>query len=165
MHPTMIPFSHPLANVRGSFNAIFLNGSAVGDLMLYGRGAGALPTASAVVSDVIHACTARAHKYPSFRNEYDVAAELRFENNWQSEFFIRISTEDKPGVLAAIAGVFAKYGVSIAAVIQKGRGRSFVPLIFVTHKANEISIKQAAADIQYIPQVIEVANIIRVENG
>jgi homoserine dehydrogenase len=164
VHPTMIPFNHPLANVRGSFNAIFLNGSAVGDLMLYGRGAGDMPTASAVVSDVINACQVREHKYPSFRNEYEVAKELSFNNNWESEYFIRLVTEDKPGVLAAISGVFAKYNVSIATVIQKGRGDNNIPLIFVTHKANEISIKQAIADIGYIPQVINVANVIRVEN-
>jgi len=165
VHPTMIPFNHPLANVRGSFNAIFLNGSAVGDLMLYGRGAGDMPTASAVVSDVINACLLREHKYPSFKNEYEVAKELSFNNNWESEYFVRIVTEDKPGVLAAIAGIFAKYNVSIATVIQKGRGDKNVPLIFVTHKANEISIKQAIADINYIPQVIGVSNMIRVENS
>lgn len=162
VHPTMIPFTHPLASVRGSFNAIFLSGHPIDDLMLYGRGAGDFPTASAVVSDVINACNVREHKYPSFRNEYDVAKELTFENNWMSEYFIRIVTEDKPGVLAKVAGIFAKYNVSIATVLQKGRSGQSVPLILVTHMANENSINQAAADIKYLPEIIEVANIIRV---
>ncbi len=162
VHPTMIPFTHPLASVRGSFNAIFLSGHPIDDLMLYGRGAGDFPTASAVVSDVINACNVREHKYPSFRNEYDVAKELTFENNWRSEYFIRIITEDKPGVLAKVAGIFAKYNVSLATVLQKGRSGQSVPLILVTHMANENSINQAAADIKYLPEIIEVANIIRV---
>ena len=162
VHPTMIPFTHPLASVRGSFNAIFMSGHPIDDLMLYGRGAGDFPTASAVVSDVINACNVREHKYPSFRNEYDVAKELTFENNWKSEYFIRIITEDKPGVLAKVAGIFAKYNVSIATVLQKGRSGQSVPLILVTHMANENSINQAAADIKYLPEIIEVANIIRV---
>jgi homoserine dehydrogenase len=119
----------------------------------------------AVVSDVINACQVREHKYPSFKNEYEIAKELSFNNNWESEYFIRLVTEDKPGVLAAIAGVFAKYNVSIATVIQKGRGGNNVPLIFVTHKANEMSINQAIADINYIPHVVGVANMIRVENA
>ena len=162
VHPTMIPFTHPLASVRGSFNAIFMSGKPVGDLMLYGRGAGDFPTASAVVSDVINACNVLEHKYPSFKNEYEVAKELTFENNWMSEYYIRIVTEDKPGVLAKIAGTFAKYNVSIATVIQQGHGKQAVPLILVTHMANEVSMKQAAADIAYIPEIIGVANIIRV---
>lgn len=162
VHPTMIPFKHPLASVRGSFNAIFLTGQPVGDLMLYGRGAGDYPTSSAVVSDVINACKTCEHKYPSFKNEYEVAKELTFENNWLSEYYIRITTEDKPGVLAKVAGIFAKYNVSIASVIQKGTGGDAVPLILVSHKANEISMKQAARDIAYLPEVVNVDNLIRV---
>jgi homoserine dehydrogenase len=164
VHPTMIPFKHPLANVRGSFNAIFMSGHPIDDLMLYGRGAGDFPTASAVVSDVINACNVCAHKYPSFRNEYDVSKELTFENNWLSEYYIRIITEDKPGVLAKVAGIFAKYNVSIATVVQRGRSGQSVPLMLVTHMANENSINQAASDIKYLPEIIEVANIIRVIN-
>lgn len=162
VHPAMIPFKHPLASVRGPFNAIFISGHPVGDLMLYGRGAGDFPTSSAVVSDIIIACSACCHKYPSFKNEYEMTKELTFENNWLSEYYIRITTEDKPGVLAKITGIFAKYNVSIASVIQKGRGGDAVPLILVSHKANEISMKQAAKDIACIPEVVNVDNLIRV---
>ncbi len=164
VHPTMIPVTHPLASVRGAFNAVFLHGNIVDDVMLYGRGAGDMPTASAVVSDVIYAAGREQHRYTTFYNEYDVSTELSFENNWESAFFMRIIAQDTPGVLAKIASVFGKYGVSIASVMQKGQSKDSVPLIFITHKAKEISFKRAVDDIKYLPEVLSVANTIRVEN-
>jgi Homoserine dehydrogenase len=86
VHPTMIPVAHPLAAVRGSFNAIFLNGNIVGDLMLYGKGAGDMPTASAVVSDIVYAAGQEHHHYTTFYNEAKVSSELTFENNWECAF-------------------------------------------------------------------------------
>ncbi len=163
VHPTMIPNDHPLASVRGPFNAIYLHGDVVDDLMLYGRGAGAMPTASAVVSDIVYASERQDHRHTTFYNKEKVAKELSFENNWESEFFLHIIAQDSPGVLAKIAGVFAKYDVSIASVIQKGHGEESVPLIFITHKAQEISLKRAIDDIGYLPEVLKVANMIRVE--
>ncbi|MDD5018779.1 MAG: homoserine dehydrogenase [Eubacteriales bacterium] len=164
VHPTMIPVTHPLASVRGAFNAVFLHGNIVGDIMLYGRGAGDMQTASAVVSDVIYAAGREKHRYTTFYNEDKVSAELSFENNWESEFFLRIIAQDSPGVLAKIASVFGSHNVSIASVMQKGQSKDSVPLIFITHKAKEISVKRAVDDIKYIPEVLGVANIIRVEN-
>ena len=164
VHPTMIPKTHPLASVRGAFNAVFLHGNIVDDVMLYGRGAGDMPTASAVVSDVIYAACRDTHRYTTFYNEYDVSAELKFENNWESAFFLRLIAQDSPGVLAKISNVFGKYGVSLASVMQKGQSEDSVPLIFITHKAKEISMKQAVDDIKYLPEVLSVANMIRVEN-
>jgi homoserine dehydrogenase len=163
VHPTMIPKAHPLASVKGSFNAIYLNGNIVDDLMFFGKGAGAMPTASAVVSDVIYASEHISHRYTSFYNEEHVSSELSFENNWESEFFLHFKVKDSPGVLAQIAGIFANYGVSIASVIQKGEGEGYVPLIFITHKAKEISVKKAIEDIGYLPGILRVANVIRVE--
>lgn len=163
VHPTMIPKTHPLASVRGPFNAVFLHGNIVDDIMLYGRGAGSMPTASAVVSDVIYAAQRENHKYTTFYNEEQVSSELSFENNWESEFFLRFIVQDTPGVLAKISGVFSKYGVSIASVMQKGHGEESVPLIFVTHTAKEISVKRALEDIEYIPEVLRIASMIRVE--
>jgi homoserine dehydrogenase len=163
VHPTMIPKTHPLASVRGAFNAIYIHGNVVDDIMLYGRGAGSMPTASAVLSDVIYAASRHEHRYTTFYNEQDVSSELSFENNWESEFFIRIIVKDIPGVLAKIAGVFAKYNVSITSVMQKGERAENVPLIFVTHTAKEISVKRAVEDIGYIPEVVRVASMIRVE--
>ena len=163
VHPTMIPKTHPLASVRGAFNAIFLHGDIVDDIMLYGRGAGDMPTASAVVSDVIYAACQTKHRYTSFYNDVNVSSELSFENNWECEFFVRILVQDSPGVLAKIASVFGKHNVSINSVVQKGQSEESVPLIFVTHKAKEISLKRAVDDIRYIPEVLRVANVIRVE--
>ncbi len=163
VHPTMIPKTHPLASVRGAFNAIYIHGNVVDDIMLYGRGAGSMPTASAVLSDVIYAASRQEHRYTTFYNEEDVSSELSFENNWESEFFIRIIAKDIPGVLAKIAGVFAKYNVSVTSVMQKGERAENVPLIFVTHRAKEISVKRAVEDIGYIPEVVRVASMIRVE--
>ena len=164
VHPTMIPKAHPLASVRGAFNAIYLHGNIVDDIMLYGRGAGDMPTASAVISDVVYAAGRNEHRYTTFYNEDAVSSELSFENNWESEFFLRIIVQDSPGVLAKIANVFGQHKVSVASVMQKGQSGESVPLIFVTHKAKEISVKRAVDDISYIPEVISVANTIRVEN-
>lgn len=163
VHPTMIPKTHPLASVRGSFNAVFLHGNIVDDIMLYGKGAGSMPTASAVLSDVIYAAQRETHKYTTFYNEEKVSEELSFENNWESEFFLHLIVQDSPGVLAKISGVFAKYSVSISSVIQKGQGGESVPLIFITHKAREIPVKSALEEIENIPEVIRIANMIRVE--
>ena len=164
VHPTMIPKTHPLASVRGSFNAIYLHGNIVDDIMLYGRGAGDMPTASAVVSDVVYAAGRDKHRYTTFYNEDRVSDELSFENNWESEFFLRYIVKDEPGVLAKIASVLGRHNVSVATVMQKGRRGEHVPLIFVTHKAKEISVKRAVDDISYIPEVISVASMIRVES-
>ncbi len=163
VHPTMIPKTHPLASVRGAFNAIYLHGNIVDDIMLYGRGAGDMPTASAVVSDVIYAACQSQHRYTTFYNDVQVSSELSFENNWECEFFVRITVQDSPGVLAKIASVFGEHNVSIESVMQKGQREESVPLIFVTHKAKEISFKRAIDDIRYIPEVIKIANVIRVE--
>jgi homoserine dehydrogenase len=163
VHPTMIPKSHPLASVSGPFNAIFLNGNIVGDLMLYGRGAGDMPTASAVVSDIVFAAEQTRHHYTTFYNEAKVSSELSFENNWECEYFLRMTALDQPGVLAKVAGIFANYGVSIASVMQRGRYEESVPLIFITHKAKELSMKRAVDDIRYLPEVVSVDSIIRVE--
>lgn len=163
VHPTMIPVTHPLASVRGAFNAVFLHGNIVDDIMLYGRGAGDMPTASAVVSDVIYAAGKDVHRYTTFYNEEMVSTELSFENNWESEFFLRIIAQDSPSVLAKISSVFGKYNVSLASVMQKGQNKDSVPLIFITHKAKEISVKRAINDIKYLPEVLNVANVIRVE--
>ncbi len=163
VHPTMIPKTHPLASVRGAFNAVYLHGNIVDDIMLYGRGAGSMPTASAVLSDVIYAAQRETHRYTTFYNEAKVSEELSFENNWECEYFLHFTVQDSPGVLAKISGVFAKYSVSIASVIQKGHGAESVPLIFITHKAREIPVKNALDEIKNIPEVVRIENMIRVE--
>jgi homoserine dehydrogenase len=165
VHPTFIPKDHPLAAVRHSFNAIFLKGDAVGDIMLYGRGAGDLPTGSAVVSDIITACQRKGnHRYINFYNDEESSEGTNYNNDWESEFFIRLTVKDKPGVLAKIAGSFGKYGVSIASVIQKDRGKESAPLIFVTHTAKKFSLKKAISNIKKQDDVLKVENVISVEH-
>ncbi len=164
VHPTFIPQSHPLAAVRDSYNAIFIKGDMVGNLMFYGRGAGSLPTGSAVVSDIIAACHNRGRHRGMFAGNSGVCREeAKINGNWETEFFLRLTVTDKPGVLAKIAGVFGKHQVSIASVIQKGHDRDTAPLIFVTHKAQELSMRRAVEDMRHIPEVARIENLIRVE--
>jgi homoserine dehydrogenase len=164
VHPTMIPNTHPLASIRGAFNAIYLHGNIVDDIMLYGRGAGDMPTASAVVSDIIYAANQKTHKYTTFYNEKEASAEMTFEKNWESAFFLRLIVLDAPNVLAKIAGVFGKHGVSLDSVMQKGHGEEHVPLVLITHKSKELSVKKALDELSQIKEVQSVANAIRVES-
>lgn len=165
VHPTMIPKEHPLANIKGSFNSIYINGSAVGEMMFYGRGAGDLPTASALVSDMIYALNASKHKYSTFKNEAEISNEIIIENNWETKYFVRINAIDKPGVLARIATIFGDHGVSLDSVIQKGSGTKSVPVIVVTHIAHEADIRKAIADLENEENVVGVEACIRVEEN
>lgn len=159
VHPTFIPKNHPLASVRSSFNAVYLKGDCFGDMMFFGRGAGDLPTGSAVVSDLLTACR-KEHRYMFFGVK---TADAVYNSDWQTKYYIRLTVKDQPGVLGEIAGSFGKYHVSIAAVIQKGYGDKTAPLIFVTHEASERSIQNAISEIRENPYVLSVDNLIRVE--
>jgi len=164
VHPAMIPASHPLANVNDSFNAIFIKGNAVGDLMLYGRGAGDLPTGSAVVGDIIS----------TLKNQSDIQASTHMVNksepkikdmeDTRCEYYIRVTASDTPGTLGAIANIFGNNGVSLASVIQKGKGDVNVPLVFVTHETLERNINKSIKEIKAMEAVVKVDNIIRVED-
>lgn len=165
VHPTFIPEKHPLASVRDSFNAVFVNGDAIGEMMFYGQGAGDMPTGSAIVSDILHAC-----KNPTGGNFLDVVNtnSYHINDNWKTVFFIRMTVMDRPAVLHAISGCFARYNVSLWTVIQKGSGSGHstktVPLIFITHEAEEKEMCAALKDIRQIEEVIEINSCIRVEN-
>lgn len=165
VHPTFIPNSHPLASVNDSFNAVYLTGDAVGDVMLYGRGAGALPTASAVVSDVIYAATHSDVKYSTFRNKATAEKGTKFVSDFYSAYYVRLSVEDRTGVLAKICDIFAKNGVSIVAVAQKGvkESEQHIPVVIITHKTNENAIKKAVAKINALEKS-SVCAVIRVES-
>lgn len=166
VHPTMIPKDHALANIKGSFNAIFIDGSAVGEMMWYGKGAGDFPTASALVSDMVYAIhNADNPRYATFENSYD-AEGVAFNDNWLTEYFIRTNVLDKPGVLAKIAGIFGRHDVSIQSVIQKSakKGENSAPLILVTHKAHEKDLQKAIQEIKELDAVVNVPNCIRVES-
>lgn len=165
VHPTFIPSTHPLASVNDSFNAVYLTGDAVDDIMLYGRGAGALPTASAVVSDVIYAATHSEIKYSTFKNNATADSTTKFVSNFESAYYLRLSVEDKAGVLAKVSGILGKNNISIVEMTQKGKagdesGR--VPLLVVTHKTTENAVKNAVSKIN-LAGIGCVEALIRVE--
>ncbi len=164
VHPTFIPKNHPLAVVNDSFNAVHLVGDAVGDIMLYGRGAGSLPTASAIVSDVIYAAK-HDPDYVAFKNVESDSA-VKFASDFVSSYFIRMSVKDSVGVLSKVTGIFAKQGVSVKDVIQNARGESsdVVPLIFITHQTHEKAVRRAIEKIASCEEIVSVDSVIHVEN-
>jgi len=165
VHPTMLPKTHPLASVRGVFNAVFLTGHAVDDIMLYGRGAGCMPTASAVMSDVIYACHADGHhRYMTFKNEADMSDEIQLVKDFNCTYCIRLSVSDAPGTMASISSVFASYGVSLKDVLQLGTSSgSSSHITFMTHMAKELSVQAALEEIKSLPCVCAVESVIRAE--
>jgi len=163
VHPTFIKNEHPLANVSDAFNAVFLRGHACGEMMFMGRGAGDLPTASAIVSDLVRAANADRHSYPTFDNVLSPKVALEPNTDWQTAFYVRMLAVDKPGVLARVADTFAQYGVSIAVMQQKGDqnndGRA--TLVFITHQAGEKAMHEALKKID--PAMASVESVLRVE--
>ena len=162
VHPAFIRKDHPLASVSDSFNAVFLKGDCVGDIMLYGRGAGALPTGSAIVSDVIYAATHSDPKYAAFKNTQQAEKGVRFVSDFKSRYYIRFTAKDRPGVLAKVAGIFAKYNISIIDLIQKGEDMENIPIILITHETGELSVRHALEKIAALEDVVEVNGVIRV---
>lgn len=163
VHPTFIKNEHPLASVSDAFNAVFLNGHACGEMMFMGRGAGDLPTASAIVSDLVRAANAEKHSWPTFENVEHPTVALERNTDWQTAFYVRMHAVDKPGVLAKVAQTFAQFGVSIAVMQQKGdqdnAGR--VTLVFITHQASEKAMREALENID--PSMASVESMLRVE--
>ena len=170
VHPTMIPAASPLAAVSGVFNGIFLTGDAVGDLMFYGRGAGQMPTASAVLSDVIEIARRIAHGLPSLSLELPSVGPaplpLTPMESIQSRYYLRVTAQDRPGVLSRVTGILGENDISIANVIQKGRGvREAVPVVMLTHEARERDMRAALAKIDRLRDVAAATTMIRVEGS
>ncbi len=170
VHPTMIPAASPLAAVSGVFNAIFITGDAVGDLMFYGRGAGQMPTASAVWADTLDIARRIAHDIPALALELPsagpAALPLRPMDAIRCCYYMRVMAQDRPGVLSKVAGILGDNDISIANVIQKGRAaREAVPVVMMTHEARERDMRQALAAIDRLPDVAAATTMIRVEGG
>jgi homoserine dehydrogenase len=170
VHPTMIPADSPLAAVSGVFNAVFITGHAVGDLMFYGRGAGQLPTASAVWSDIVEIARRIAHGIPSLALELPSpgpgAPPLRPMDEIRSCYYLRVMAQDRPGVLSRVAGVLGENNISIASVLQKGRAsREAVPVVMMSHEAQERDMRTALAAIDRLRVVSMPTTMIRVEGG
>ena len=163
VHPVMLPANHPLASVRGATNAIFIEGPSVDELLFAGPGAGGAPTASALLGDVIDAAReilAGAEVAPRIR--FSPGALVDFASV-DTKWYVRLSVDDQPGVLASIAGIFGEHQVSIKSVLQDGRGDE-ATLIVVTHQAPEGRQQEAVTAIAELPVVREVAGVIRVES-
>jgi homoserine dehydrogenase len=170
VHPTMIPAASPLAAVSGVFNAVFITGDAVGDLMFYGRGAGQMPTASAVWSDALEIARNIAHGIPSLALDLPsvgpVALPLRPMDSVRCCYYLRVMVHDKPGVLSRVAGILGDNDISIANVIQKGRGtREAVPVVMMTHEAREKNMRAALTAIDAMRDFAMPTTMIRVEGG
>lgn len=163
VHPTMIPKGHPLAAVNDVFNAIFLEGDSVGELMFYGRGAGKLPTGSAVVADIVQAAQDLRRGVGGWLNGKAAVKRILSPMEVVSSYYVHAKVVDNPGVLAQIARAFGDNGVSIGSVIQKGVRQDPVSLVFVTHKVLEKNMQAALNQIASLPVVRRVANVIRVE--
>ncbi|MBE5794578.1 MAG: homoserine dehydrogenase [Clostridiales bacterium] len=162
VHPTFIRDDHPMANINGAFNAVYLNGHACGEMMFMGRGAGDLPTASAIVSDLIRAASAPKHCYPTFENDLYPTVSLENNTDWRCSFYVRMLAQDQPGVLSSVAKTFADHNVSIAAMQQKGEVKNGrVTLVFITHAAYEKEMQAAVKEIT--PDVATVESLLRVE--
>ncbi|MCD8039899.1 MAG: homoserine dehydrogenase [Clostridia bacterium] len=163
VHPTYIKAGHPLASVNDSYNAVYITGDSVEDVMLYGRGAGALPTGSAIVGDVIYCATHPNFRYSTFKNTEGADPATKFIDNFKSAYYIRLDAHDKAGVLAKVSSIFSRHNISVAQMIQEDTcskdGR--VPLIFITHTTKEKSVNKAVEDIN-ASDVANVVSVIRV---
>jgi len=167
VHPTLLPHDHPLSSVNGVFNAICIIGSAVGETMLYGKGAGQMPTASAVVADLVDVAlgragiTFKAMKTFSGHCEYVPIADIL---QFKTRYYLRFSVVDKPGVLAKISGILGKYEISIASVIQhKAKENGNVPLVMMTHLAEEGNLQKALTEIKQLDVIKDHTKFLRVE--
>ena len=160
VHPAMVPLHHPLASVRESYNAVFIEGDAVGSLMFYGRGAGGAPTASAVLGDVIDAAlNLRAGTHGTAGSFADLP--IRPIDETSAEYLLGLEVADEPGVLHSVTGVFARHGVSIRAAEQEGIGDD-ARLVFITHDAREADVQATVRELRDLDVVRRTGGLLRV---
>lgn len=160
VHPAMVPNTHPLASVRASYNAVFIEGDAVGSLMFYGRGAGGNPTASAVLGDVIDAAVNLVKGTHGTIGTF-AKAVIRPIDETTAEYLLSLEVADKPGVLHAVTGAFAAHGVSIRAAEQEGIGAD-ARLVFITHEAKESDVQATVRQLRDMEVVKQVGGLLRV---
>jgi homoserine dehydrogenase len=162
VHPALISRTHPLASVRESFNAVFVEAESAGQMMFYGKGAGGAPTASAILGDLV--AVARHKVTGGIGPKESDYADLKIAQIGQTKtrYLIRLNVADKPGVLESVAHVFASHQVSIQTVRQTGAGDK-AELIVMTHSSNESSLSATVKDLKNLPVVTDVASVLRVE--
>ncbi len=167
VHPTLVPKQHLLASVSGVFNALYVSSDLAGSLLFYGPGAGQMSAASAVVSDIVD--LTQDIKAGLFRPTLNIVEDksirkLRKIDEFESRYYIRFMAVDRPGVLAKISGILAKFGISIASVTQKERHKAqVVPIVMIIHEAKEKNLRQALALINRLDVVREKPMAIRIE--
>jgi homoserine dehydrogenase len=171
VHPTMIPEDNQLSRINGTLNAITVSGDAIGEVLLCGHGAGQLPTASAVISDVVDiarnimAGIARRIPVLSYQPEHIRNIAVMPMDELYTHYYLRLAALDKPGVLSIIAGVLGKHGISIKSVQQKDRRTAgAVPIVMLTHRSRELDIKNAMAEIRALDVVEDEPMVIRIED-
>jgi homoserine dehydrogenase len=171
VHPTMIPHKNLLASISGTVNAITISGDAVGDILLYGRGAGMMPTASAVVSDIVdiarNILSGSIRRVPplSYQRESISKIPVLPIDDLVCHYYFRFAAMDRPGVLSTISGILGKYHISLQSVHQKGRKTNgSVPLVMLSHRAKEADVKQALAEIRDLNVVSDEPVLIRIED-
>lgn len=168
VHPTFLPVNHLLSSVDGVFNAIYVSSDLAGELMFYGPGAGQLPAASAVVSDIVDLTQdIKAGLFRPTLNSIEDSSikSLRKIDEFENKYYIRIAAVDKPGVLAKVSGILAKFGISIASVTQKERSRAqVVPVVMVTHEVKEKNLRNALKMIDRLKEIKEKSISIRIED-
>jgi len=171
VHPTMIPLKNLLASINGTVNAISMSGDAVGDILLYGRGAGMMPTASAVVSDIVDIArnilsgTVRRVPPLSYQRESISRIPVLPIDDLVTHYYFRFAALDRPGVLSKISGILGKYDISLQSVQQKGRKTNgSVPLVMLSHRAKEADVKRALAEIRDLNVVSDEPVLIRIED-
>jgi homoserine dehydrogenase len=170
VHPTMIPENYPMSAVSGVFNAIFLNGDVVNDLMFYGRGAGQMPTASSVWADIVEIARRLAAGQSAVPQDLPVLGRnplaLKPIEEVMSAYYLYVSAMDQPAVLAQVAGILGKNEISIASVIQKVHQHAkAVPVVMMTHKAKEGSMQRALQEIDALRVIVDPTRMIRVEES
>ncbi len=162
VHPAFVSNEHPLASVNGSFNAVVITGDAVGEIMLYGKGAGEMPTASAVVSDILYAATHSEIRYSTFKNTAAPDKDVNFVTDFTSAYYLRIAISDEAGVLGKIATILGRGNISIRRTTQVAEEDGKATLILVTHETREHALKNAvqrinATGVAKVEQVLRVA--------
>ncbi len=165
VHPSMVPNAHPLASVRGSFNAVFVDCRAAGELMFYGRGAGGLPTASAVLGDLVDAAiNLRRGSHRTVPGSHAQAtAKIRAIDDLESAYYVNLEVRDSPGVLSRVSGIFGEHGVSIRSMEQEGL-EAEARLVFITHQAKERALQATLVDLRALDVVSGIHSVMRVIN-
>ncbi len=159
VHPTMIPETHPLASVRNEYNSVMFDGDMTGAVVLNGKGAGSLPTASAVVSDIVQLSNKNV-----YTQKNSGIAKIMPAGDRIAKYYLRIHTDDCPGILSKVSGILGKYEISIASVIQRETNQEVIPLIIFTHFANEDNIINCIKEIEDFDFVHDNVVCIRVED-